>query len=179
MKTLLPFLATAALLAGCATQAPDVTTHHDKFSTERADVMEDILLKGPTEPPRELLWLNATRYSKEFSSAPIFLGIDYMARTDTGLLDIEPGQTLTVTADGTSYKFTGTGSLNTRQTVTREGQEFVQEGAIYQIKPSQLMTISQAKQVQVQVKGKNGLVQRNLDEKAMDRLRRFVAHLAI
>lgn len=179
MKTLLPLLAVAVLLAGCATQAPDVTTHRDQFTDERADVMEDILLPGPTEPPRELLWLNATRYSKEFSSAPIFLGISYMARTETGLLDIEPGQTLTIISDGATYKLSGSGSLNVRDAVVQEGQEFVRESALYQVKPSDLITISQGKQVIVKVRGKNGLVERTLKEEALDRLRRFVTYLAI
>lgn len=179
MKQLTSLMFAALVLAGCATKTPDVTTQVNQFTNERTDAMEDVLLQGPGNPPRELIWLSATRYSKEFNRAPIFVGIKYMARAETGALDIEPGQSLTILADGLPYKLTGSGSLNTRTTVKENGQEFAQESAIYEILPSQIARIAEAKKVQVLVKGKRGLVERELDPVAMERLRRYVSHLAI
>lgn len=179
MKQLSSLIFAAIVLAGCATKAPDVTTQVNQFTNERTDAMEDVLLQGTGNPPRELIWLSATRYSKEFNRAPIFIGIKYMARAETGALNIDPGQSLTIIADGTSYKLTGSGSLNARTTTTENGQEFAQESAIYEILPWQLVRISQAKKAQVLVKGQRSLVERDLDAEAMNRLRRYVMHLAI
>lgn len=179
MKQLPSLMFLALVLAGCATKAPDVTTQVNQFTNERTDAMEDVLLKGPGNPPRELIWLSATRYSKQFNRAPIFIGVKYMARAETGALDIDPGQSLTIIADGTPYKLTGSGSLNARTTTKENDQEFTQESAFYEILPSQLARISQAKKIQILVKGQRGLVERELDAEAMNRLRRFVGHMAI
>jgi hypothetical protein len=179
MKQLPSLMVLALVLAGCATKAPDVTTQVNQFTNERTDAMEDVLLKGPGNPPREIIWLNATRYAKDFSHAPIFIGVKYMARTETGALDIDPGPSLTIVADSTSFKLTGSGSLNGRTTFKQDGQEFVQESALYEISRSQLLALSRAKKVQIFVKGQHGLVERELDKDALERLQRYVNHLAL
>lgn len=179
MKLVSPSIVLALILAGCATKAPDVTTQVNQLTNERTSAMEDVLLKGPGDPPREIIWFNATRYSKEFSHAPIFIGIKYMARAETGALKIPPGQSLTIVADGTSYKLSGSGSLNARTVVEQEGHEFAQETALFEILPSQLVRVSEAKKIQLLIKGDQGLVERQLNAEAMDRLRRFVSHLAL
>ena len=169
MKFLPPVLAVLLLLAGCAT-TPDVTTHYTAFSGKRTDLMSDNLLDAPG-PPREVVWLNASRVFDRNDQGTYYLEASYMARSEVGLLEIDPGETLTLLIDGDKTKFFSSGSLNTRKTL-KNG--LVKEHAIYACTAAQLRQIASAKKVAVGLTGKRGLVLRDFQPDNFDRFQRFV-----
>src|SRR5262245_34111866 len=85
------------LLAGCASNN-EVISYYDNFSG-RTDLMSGNLLEASGQP-REVVWLNAARIFKQANVSTYLLEASYMSTADAGLLDIGPGQSLTVTADG-------------------------------------------------------------------------------
>lgn len=176
MKNLLVVLAGIVVMVGCATTpAPDVTTHYDNVSGLRTDLMSDNLLPAG-DHPRELVWLNASRVYHTTSRYNYYLEVTYMARKEVGLLEIPPGQSLTLVVDGETIPLTGTGSLDSEKE-TKEG--LVQETAIYKTSRLVLQKISIAKKVNVAVKGKNGLVERDFADENLDKFRRFVTNFAL
>lgn len=165
-----------ALLAGCATQqAPDVTTHIDRATGLRTDLLGDNLLESQG-PPRELVWLNASRVYRTYSDAQYYLEVQYMAREDAGYLEIPPGETLTVMIDGQPLKFSGTGGANMRKPYK---DELVREVAIYPATRIQLQKIALGRDVKVQVRGNNGLVERDFSKENQERFRQFVTRFAL
>src|SRR5262245_6305651 len=97
--------------AGCATeQPPDLATHVDQFSGLRTDLLSDNLL-DTGDQPRELVWLNASRVFESDRKYIFYLEVTYMAREEVGLLDINPGQSLTLVIDGETIPVSGNGSL--------------------------------------------------------------------
>src|SRR3954465_13443683 len=84
--------AVAALLAGCASPAPDVSSHYDQMTGLRTDLMENEL-EAPGKP-REIVWLNASRVFHGQKESELFLEASYMAMKDRGYLEIPPGKTL-------------------------------------------------------------------------------------
>lgn len=158
------------LLAGCATQRPPVTTYIDPITRARTDLMGENMLQSP-EPIREIVWLNASRMFKNARQYQYYLEVDYMARRETGFLEIPPGETLVIVADGQELKFSGSGSLNSR----KELDEEVTERAIYLASGEQLRTIANAKDVQVSIRGRSGMVQRTFTPENTERFRQFVA----
>ena len=164
------------LLAGCATrQAPDVTTHIDQTSGLRTDLLGDNLLEGKG-PPRELLWLNASRVYRNYSDAQYYLEVQYMAKEDAGYLEIPAGETLTVLIDGQPLKFSGTGGANMRKPYK---DQLVREVAIYPATRIQLQKIALGRDVKVQVRGNNGLVEREFAKDNQERFRQFVTRFAL
>src|SRR5437867_7520461 len=144
------------LLAGCATQTPEVSTYYDPVMGDRTDLINDNVLETPGQP-REIVELDASRVWKNARDSKYYLEVSYMARTEVGYLEIPPGETLTIVADGQPMKFDGTGSANMRKRVRKE---LVRENAIYPTTKSTLQKIAAAQQVKVQIKGNKGLVQR-------------------
>ena len=167
-KIYLLFLATA-LLAGCATTQPDVTTYVDPYTRARTDLMAENMLEGP-EPIREIVWLNASRMFQNQKEYQYYLEVDYMARAESGFLEIPPGETLVIIADGQELKFSGSGSLNAR----KERKEEVSERAIYVATGRQLRTIASAESVKISILGRNGMVQRTFTPANTERFRHFV-----
>src|SRR5688572_15898427 len=168
-------LATAALLvAGCAPQAPDVSSYYDQVSGLRTDLMENEL-EAPGQP-REIVWLNASRVFRDYKNAELYLEASYMALQDRGYLEIPPGKTLTVIADGKPYVFDGSGSMNMRKPYKKQ---FVRETALYPVTKAELQKIASARDVKVQIKGNNGLIEREFKPENFQRLRRFVSHYAV
>ena len=159
-----------ALIAGCVTKAPDVVSYRDPNSGSRTDLISENLLESPGTP-RELVWLNASRVFKNSRDYQYYLEVDYMARPETGFLDIQPGETLVITADGETWRLSGSGSLNTR----REAKEEVRERAIYPATGHQLRLMASAQAVRVGVIGRNGIVQREFAAANFDRFRQFVS----
>ena len=162
------------LVAGCRTKPPDVTTNFDPITGQRTDLMSENMLETPQNPPREVIWLNAARvYSGPWNRNPkLYLQVDYMARAETGYLEIPVGTTLMLTVDGQEMNFTGNGSFNKRKS-KRKG--FVNETALYEVTQTQLASIAHAKQVKVRVKGQKGIVERDF---AADNFKRFQDFLA-
>ena len=150
-------LVCGGLLAGCASiPVPDVATHYDPYTHLRTDLIPDNLLETEGQP-RELLWPNATRVFKDQQYFEYYLEVRYEAREETGWLNIHPGVTLTIVADGRELKFRGSGSLNLR----KQKRGLVSEDAIYLASADELRAVANAKAVTVKVAGQNGLVVRD------------------
>jgi hypothetical protein len=176
IKNYLALVCGAALLASCAArQAPDVTTHIDQGTGLRTDLLGDNLLEGKGQP-RELLWLNASRVYRNYSDAQYYLEAQYMAREDAGYLEIPPGETLTIVIDGQPLKFSGTGGANMRKPYK---DQLVREVAIYPATRIQLQKIALGREVKVQLRGNNGLVEREFNKENQERFRQFVTRFAL
>ena len=174
VKAILFVFAAAALLAGCATHAPDVSSYVDQMTGLRTDLMENEL--DTPGQPREIVWLNASRVFRSQNESDLYLEATYMAMKDRGYLEIPPGKTLTVIADGKPMTFDGTGSANMRKPFKKD---FVRETALYPISKMQLQKIANARDVKVQIKGNNGLVEREFKPENFERLRKFVSYYAV
>lgn len=168
-------VAALGMLVGCATEQPDVQSIYDQVTGLRTDLLADNELEAPGQT-REVVWLNASRVFRDYNKSEYYLEVSYMALADRGYLDIPPGQTLTLVADGQPMTFDGSGSMNTRKPYKKD---FVRENAIYPVTKAQLQKIAAAKQVRVQIKGKNGLIERDFKTANFDRFRRFVYSYAI
>ena len=163
-------LVCGGLLAGCASiPVPDVATHYDPYTHLRTDLIPDNLLETEGQP-RELLWLNASRVFKDQQYFEYYLEVRYEAREETGWLNIHPGVTLTIVADGRELKFRGSGSLNLR----KQKRGLVSEDAIYLASADELRAVANAKAVTVKVAGQNGLVVRDFTPANFGRFRKFV-----
>ena len=133
--------------------------------------MGENMLEAP-EPIREVVWLNASRMFKNSRDYQYYLEVDYMARIESGYLEIPTGETLVVIADGQELKFSGAGSINARKQLKEE----VTERAIYPATGQQLRAIANAEKVRVSILGRNGLVQRTFTPADFERFRQFVQH---
>ena len=175
----LSLLGALGLLAGCATERPpDVTSYYDNVSGQRTDLLSDNLLKAPGKP-REVVWLNASRIFRSPTRSDYHLEVNYQAKAETGYLDIPPGATLTLILDGFPMKFSGMGSGNLRKQFKVEGVEFVSEKAIYPVTRTALQQIAVAKQVKVQIRGNNGLIEREFAPENFEKFRSFVTRFAL
>jgi len=163
------------ILAGCRTP-PDVTTTFDPISGQRTDLMSENMLETSQNPPREVIWLNAARVYRDTWNrrSELYLEVDYMARAETGYLEIPVGTTLMLTVDGQEMNFTGNGSFNKRKS---KQKGFVNETALYRIVQTQLGKIANAKQVKVRVKGNNGIVERDFRPENFQRFQEFLARV--
>jgi hypothetical protein len=166
-------MAVAALLAGCASPAPDVSTYYDQMTGQRTDLMENEL-EAPGQL-REVVALNAYRI-QERGKPQLYLQASYMAMKDRGYLEIPPGKTLTIIADGKPLVLEGTGSMNMRDTYKRD---FVRESALYPVTKAQLQKIASSRDVKVQIKGNNGLIEREFKPQNFERFRKFVSYYAV
>ena len=174
MKTNYILLAACCLVAGCAVQPPPAATYYDPVTGARTDVSENLL--ATEGQPREVIWLNAFRdFKGGRGQSSYYFEVQYIAPGDVGYLDIPPGQTLTVIADGQPTTFESNGSLNRRRAFRREGAEFVREDAFYPISQHDLQKIASAQKVKVQIKGNNGLVEREFRPENFERIKAFVA----
>jgi hypothetical protein len=169
MKKTIPLLLAAGLLASCATHAPDVATYIDPVTHARTDLMGENMLPSP-EPIREIVWLSASRVFTTAKDFQYYLEVDYMARAETGYLEIPPGDSLVIIADGKQFKFGGSGSINSR----KKADDNVSERAIYAATGEQLRSIATADNVKVSILGRNGMVQRTFSPENSERFRQFV-----
>ncbi len=174
MKANLMLSGLLALVAGCLSPTPDVTSHYDEVSGLRTDLMGENLLETPGEP-RELVWLNASRVFKSYDKANYYLEVNYMAKQEVGYLEIPPGETLTLIVDGESMKFDGIGSQKMRKPYKKE---LVRENAVYPCTNIQIQKIADAKAVKVRIKGNKGLIERDFGQQNFDRVRKFAASYA-
>jgi len=177
VKTSLGMLLLAGFLAGCFHPSDKpASSHYDVVTGRRTDVMEDNMLTPPAgTPPREVVWLNATRDMKRRGDSDFYLEVVYMAREDAGYLNIGAGESLVVVADGRELKFKGSGSGSMRS--TENG--FVHEHALYGATQVQIQIIAVAREVKVVIRGDNGLVEREFKKENFDRFRTFVTMYAL
>ena len=169
-------IAAAALIAGCATQEPNVTSYTDQFTGLTTGLMDNEL--ETTGNPREIISLNAARVPKNFNQSNYYLEVQYLALKEVGFLEVPPGRTLTLLLDNQPMYFDGTGSGNLRKPYRHNKQDFVREMAIYPVTKAQLKKIAEAKMVKVRVKGNNGLVEREFNQANRDRFAQFVRTFA-
>jgi hypothetical protein len=99
-----------------------------------------------------------------------------MALKDRGYLEIPPGKTLTIVADGKPLIFDGSGSMNMREPYKKE---LVRESALYPVTKAEMQKIASSKEVRVQIKGNNGLIEREFQSQNFERFRKFVTHYAL
>lgn len=172
LPSLLVLLCVATIASaglGCRSyyRDPAVGTHIDPISGVRTDVMADNELPAGDQPDH-LLWLNAYRIYKSMGDYQFYLEAQYAARPEKGYLDIAPGDSLIIRADGQELRLKTSGSMNTRK--GKEG--ILRETALYPVDSATLKTIANAQEVQVSVVGKNGRVERTF---APENQARFVA----
>jgi hypothetical protein len=158
-------------LAGCARHLPDVATHVQPGSHLRTDFIPENLLDTPSSPS-ELVWLHAARVFKSRSEFDYFLEVKYMADVERGWLDIQPGESLVIMADGRVLTFRSSGSANSR----RERRGIITEDALYRANAWDLRAIAQAEAVTVRVMGRNGVVEREFSPQNFERFRKFVQY---
>src|SRR5687768_1523055 len=174
MKQIICALLAVALLAGCQA-TPEVTTYVDPLTNQRTELLSENELPTPGGgQPREIIWLNASRIPVNRSKQQTFLEVMYAANAEAGPLDIYPGRTLTVIADGQELKFSGLGSMNSR----KEKGGILYESALYEAQPSDIQTIANAQKVTVLVQGKNLLIERDFGPENFERFKQFSAQLA-
>jgi len=164
-------LAVALSLAGCAT-APqtDVYTYRNDLGGPGIDLIVDNELDSG-DKPSELVWLNASRIRQGPWDAKYYLEVRYEALPQTGFLDIAPGETLLVTVDGKTLRFTGVGSLNERKE-TANGTLI--EHCIYEARIDDLRKIAKAKEVKVDIVGSERTVHRDFKRANIEKFRTFV-----
>ena len=174
MKHIFCALLAVALLAGCQTP-PEVTTYVDPMTNQRTDLLSENELPAPGGgQPREIIWLNASRVPVNRTKYQTYLEVMYAANAEAGPLDIYPGRTLTIVADGQELKFSGLGSSNNR----KEKGGILYESALYEAQPSDIETIAHAQKVTVLVQGKSLLIERNFGPENFNRFRQFADQLA-
>lgn len=175
MKRYLLGLALLSTLTACVTPETRVTSYQDSFSGS-TDMLVDNELPSPSQP-REVVWLDAYRILKGAQRA-YYLQVRYLATAEVGFVDIEPGQSLTILADGETIKFySASGSMNSRELI--RGMKFAEEKALYEANREQLQKIAKAKKVKVQIKGAKGLIEREFGPKNYDDFRAFVTRFAL
>ena len=172
------FLLGLLLITGCHTKVPDVATNYDPITGQRTDLLSGNELVSPQNPPREVVWLNADRIAADAwnRQTKLYLQVDYMAKAETGFLEIPVGTSLILTVDGREMKFTGNGSYNKRN--SRE-KGFVNETALYQISRMDMSTIANAKAVKVQIRGSKGIVERDFGPENFKRFQEFLARTRV
>lgn len=154
------------VVSGCGT-TQEVTSYVNPISGRRTDVLAENLLDAPGQT-REMLWLNAYRDFTDKNRYRYFLEAIYGARKEAGHLDINPGRTLTITADGHEMNFAGLGSMS-----KEEDKGALFESARYEATADDIYRISRAKQVTVRLVGNNGVVVRDFSAENFDKFRKF------
>lgn len=155
------------LFTGCGT-TPEVTTYVNPVSGVRTDVMGQNLLDEPGNN-REMLWLNAYRDYSDRYHYKYYIEVIYGAREDAGYLDIRPGRSLTIVADGQELNFSGLGTLK-----KWDDKGAVFEAARYDATADDIHRIADAKQVVVRATGVHGVVTRQFAAENFEKFRKFV-----
>jgi hypothetical protein len=178
MKTTLTLIALIGILAGCATKPPPVATDINPITGARTDV-SDIMLPGSSAQPREVVYLSTFRTTDLNNPPKYYFLARYIAPSEVGFLEIPPGQTLTLFADGQPIKLDSSGSLNTRKNFKQKDVEFVSETAQYQVSKLDMEKLGYARKIKVQLKGNKGLVEREFGPENYDSIRAFVTRAVL
>ena len=167
---ILLLLGISALLAGCSSMPnSDVYTYRSDVGGPGMDLIVDNELDSG-EKPTELVWLNALRVRAGAWKGRFYLEVRYEALPQTGWIEIGPGETLSVTADGQTMKFGGIGSSNERN----QTDSTVVEHAIYEAKADDIRRIARAKDVKVDIVGRLRTVHREFKPANIDKFKTFV-----
>jgi hypothetical protein len=168
-KSLLGMISAIGLVVcGCHTTNEDVATFTNPITARRTDVLGQNLLETK-EPGREMIWLNAYRDFLNQNEYKYYLELIYGANEQVGYLDIGPGRSLTILADGKEMNFTSLGSLDKE----KEGSAIF-ERVRYDATSDDLDRIANAKQVSLRVVGQNGIVIRQFGPANFEKFRKFM-----
>jgi hypothetical protein len=162
-------LVLAAWLGGCA--KPDkqgLYTHYDNINGDVFDLIADNKLTVPNETGGEL-WLNGSRANMVKGTMLYHLEAHYVS--NVGWLQVEPGETLSLTIDGKEVKYAGSGSANFRKSTSKG---VFTEDFIYRVGPEDFRRIAAAKTVKVKIFGTKGSLYREFDEANIEKFRAFV-----
>lgn len=169
-KELLLMAACVGLMTGCETTPPaDVVSRTDEITGRQSHLITDNILEDESQAD-SLLWLNASQLFTYRGAAKFYLEVRFQARPERGLIEISPGQSLTITADGVPMRFTGPGSPKFR----KEKYGTFIENAVYTVDFSQIEQIAKAKSVKVRVAGGKGFVERQFAPKNFENFKEFV-----
>lgn len=161
------------LWAGCESTPPaDVVSRTDEVTGRQSHLITDNIIEDPSQSD-SLLWLNASQLFTYRGAAKYYLEVRFQARPERGLIEISPGQSLTVTADGAAMRLTGPGSAKFR----KEKYGTLIENAVYTVDFTQLEQIANAKDVKVRVAGGKGFVERHFAAKNFDNFREFIQQI--
>ena len=177
MKKSLMLIALLGLLAGCVTKTPLVGTDVNPINGARTDVTPMMLTSAGQL--REVVYLNAYREIAPKTGTRYLLEVKYVAPAEVGYLEIPPGQTLTILADGQPIKLDGTGTLNTRVGFRKENMDFVSETAQYRASRLDMQKMGFARQIKVQIKGNKGLIERDFNPENFEKIRAFVTQAVL
>ena len=169
-KELFMTLICAGFLAGCETTPPaDVVSRTDELTGRQSHLITDNIIEDPSQTD-SLLWLNASELFTYRGASRYYLEVRFQARPERGLIEITPGQSLTVTVDGAAMRLSGPGSAKFR----KEKYGTLIENAVYTVDFGQLEQIAKAKEVKVRVAGNKGFVERQFAAKNFDNFREFI-----
>jgi hypothetical protein len=167
------FLPAATLFAwlcvGCRNTSAPVATYVHPLTGLRTDLLGDNLIESHDQAP-EMVWLNAYRVFKTKYEFTYYLEVIYGANEQVGYLEIGPGRALTLTCDGEELSFNGLGSLSN----DRDGKAIF-EHARYEVTAGDLEKIAGAKMVSLKLRGRNGVVRRELSPDNIAKFRDFMA----
>lgn len=166
-------LLAAALLTGCETAPPEgVVSRTDEVTGRQSHLITDNIVEDAAQSD-SLLWLNASQLFTYRGEAKYYLEVRFQARPERGLLEIGPGQSLTLTVDGVPMRLSGPGSARFR----KEKYGTVIETAVYTVDLAQVDRISEAKEVRVRVTGAKGFVERPFAAKNFENFREFMRQI--
>ena len=155
-RIILLLIPLVTLVSACSTTPDgDTYTYRDAMGNT-TDLIVDNLLETK-ENEGDLLWLNASRIGEGREKPRYYLETRYETIPQKGWLHIPAGNSLVLRVNGQAMKLHTSGSLNTRST-TPSGTFL--ESAIYPVSAEQLLKISSAKTVEVELSGANRVVQR-------------------
>ena len=159
----------AALLGGCASPAPDFYTDRNEYRGETTDMMVNNPLPSNGTGEGEVSF-NATRIGQRNGITLYYFEV----RIDEGSanwIEIEPGEALVLTVDGTELKYDGRGSAGLRKTT----RGLHSESAIFLTTASDIRKVADAKAVKLKIIGKAGTIERTFAAENFERFKRFVA----
>jgi len=169
-KELLLIAICAGALVGCESTPPaDVVARTDELTGRQSHLITDNIIEDPTQND-SLLWLNASQLFTYRGASKYYVEVRFQARPERGLIEITPGQSLTITVDGSPIRLSGPGSAKFR----KEKYGTLIENAVYSVDFAQIEQISRGKDVKVRVAGNKGFVERQFAGKNFENFREFV-----
>jgi hypothetical protein len=163
-------VASALFFAGCSS-APEVTSFVHPITGTRTDVLAQNLIDEPGNN-REMIWLDAYRDFTDQYHYNYYLLLTYGGNADAGYLDLAPGRSLTIMADGQEMNFTALGSLRRWES---KGAFF--EEVRYDATADDMHRIASSKNVTVRVTGLRGVVVRKFSPENSEKFRKFISQV--
>jgi hypothetical protein len=141
--------------------------------------VSDIMLPTSSAQPREVVYLTLFRLNSVSAPPKYYITAKYVAPAEVGYLEVPPGQTLTLFADGQDIKLDSTGSINSRKAFKQKDVDFVTESAHYLISKKDMERLGFARKITVQLKGSKLLVAREFSAENYESMRAFVTRAVL